>query len=88
MGKSRPNRYSRPTAHADYGINNWFDSQGIEGANVRQRIKTAFLLDNGFKQNHLKKRGVKNIFISNRFEKFKKYVQQNRKIFEQQTKPS
>lgn len=86
MSKSKPTRFSARYKHTDYGINNWFNKSGIKDQQLKERLCVAFLKDHGFdfKGSRQKQRS----FISNRFGQFVKYVQANRRFFENKIRKS
>ena len=80
MSKKKPGRFSAQSRHNDYGINNWFNKVGLTKQDLKVRLKTAFLEDHGCVSEN---KDAQDAFICKRFEIFVRYVQKNRKYFEE-----
>jgi hypothetical protein len=68
-----PTRYSKDFQHRDFGIVNWFRSQGIYDTTIQSDIINHYLIDNNFVEPKGGKKAVRNsrtAFIQNRFVAF------------------
>lgn len=83
MSKRPPNRYSKDSAHREYGISNWFRLIGIKNQDHQTAMREMFLTDFGFKSNQQGHAlsAQKTAFINNRWNKFTQYVQKNYKFW-------
>lgn len=86
MSRRPPNRFDRESVHAYYGIFSWFSQYtDIKDACVQKGLVDWFLQDYGFVDPEAvgkkKVKAARAMFISNRWETFKKYVLCNYKLY-------